>query len=289
MIVRNLVVVLLLLLAGCRKMVYDDFPPFERIPVINGYINDEGIIAVHVSFTASMSLKPIEPVNNALVFISSGDVPIFFIDEAVDGWYVGEVETAPNQSFTIKVTVPGFDDITATTVIPEMPVVYNLNHRQFAGADAEHMLYGSLNFNLRNVPGKPLFYKAAIFQILDTTAQEARIVEMRDHLLLNEGLQIPLFTNELIQGNSYNMTLNYSHNTTAVHHPSQLHPIFLELKAVSRDYYLFHRSMELYKAGRYPAFSLQPIHAVPLYSNTSSGYGIFMAYSTYRSEIFYPQ
>lgn len=284
-----LFLIAVILCFSCREKVSDYFGPFPKKPVINGYITNEGFVAVHVSWSAPVGLDTLRPINNAMVMISEDNVPLMLIDEAEKGWYVAEFEAKPGRFYTCRVSVPGEkEDIFASTRLPLMPQVSNIIHKTQAGRDADNIIYSSFKFSLQNNPSSKSYYKAAVFyRVGDTSEKPSRIVEMYDPLLIREGLNYPVFSNASMAVPQHTITINYSRETTNLI-PGNALPSCLEVMAISEEYFNYLKSIEQYQNGLNPVFGLTGYQAAPVYSNTSNGLGIFCSYSVWRSNYIQP-
>jgi len=112
------------------------------------------------------------------------------------------------------------------------------------------------------------------------------MIEITDPVLLNEGIPIAVFSNEIIQGNSYNITINYT-TGSASSTGTNLFPLILELRSISKNYYQFLKQQYLYERGRYPEFG-SAFTSTNLYSNIIGGYGIFAGFSSIQSDTIFP-
>ncbi len=283
----------LFLLASCHELVLDNFPPFENELVVNGFITNDSLVAVHVSATADIGVAPINGIENARVAVYTGQGDTIQMEHEGEGWYVAGIVPDYGMEYHCEVHAPGYAIVHASSIMPKPPVLQQLVHNPIAGKDEEGTSYPSLSFTFENKPTETGYYEAQIILFHNDEEWQAQMINVNDHLLLNEGLEAALFSNTLINGNAYTMTINYSTGGSGSSGPNgerrtTLYPFILELRAISHDYYQFARSIIIYETGRYPEFGLHANHVFPLYSNTSSGYGVFAAYSVVRSDTIYP-
>ena len=108
-----------------------------------------------------------------------------------------------------------------------------------------------------------------------------------DPVLQGEGLPIHVFSNELIQGNEYTITLNFTNGSFSSSGGGEWiassYPTLLELRSVSYDYYRYAKQKYLYEINFEPEFG-RSNPAFSLYSNIDKGYGIFAGYSAILSD-----
>jgi len=114
-----------------------------------------------------------------------------------------------------------------------------------------------------------------------------------DPVLLNEGLPIAVFSNEMIDGDSYTMLINYTtgsaYNQNNSGWVTELFPVQVELRSVCFNYYTFIKQQYLYEmATDEPFLSVGSVGVFNLHSNVENGYGILAGYSSVKSEIINP-
>jgi hypothetical protein len=284
---------LLIMLSACHKLVQDRFPPFEKTLAISGFVSNDSMVAVHVSTSAEISVTPINGITNAHVMVYAGaDDTIYAVHEG-EGWYVAGIVPEVGREYHCEVTAPGSTVVHASAIMPNPPVLQQLVHTAIAGKDEEGTSYPSLSFTFENNPAETKYYEARIRLFWHDEEWQATLINTNDPILLNEGLPVALFSNELISGNTYTMTINYMTGGAGSSGPygevyTNLYPFIFELRAICYDYYQYARSVEIYKTGRYPEFGLHANHVFTLHSNTSSGFGVFAAYSVVQSDTIYP-
>ncbi|MDO8898694.1 MAG: DUF4249 domain-containing protein [Bacteroidales bacterium] len=288
---RCTILLIMLFLSSCREKVYDDFPPFDKVPTVNSFLTRDSVIAVHVSMATKIEKGSIDGVDNAIVRVfSDNGVDMALLPEG-DGWYKASLSVETGETYHCEVTVPGFSTVFSSPQIPSEPVFLNLQHIAIAGKDEEGTTYPAINFTFNNNPNEVAYYEVVIR--LANSDKSAELLNIVDPVLLEEGLPIALFSNATITGNNYTMVLNYttgSAGSTGVDGEwrTTLYPFVFELRKVSKSYYLHKRSLKLYETGRYPEFALGGNPVFNVYSNVENGYGIFAAYSSILSDTIYP-
>jgi hypothetical protein len=111
--------------------------------------------------------------------------------------------------------------------------------------------------------------------------QEVYPGPVTDPILKSEGLPVFVFSNELIKGNEYTMTLNFTNGSFSSSGDGEwvadTHPTILELRSISYDYYRYAKQRYLYESTFEPEFG-KSNPRFSLYSNIDKGYGIFAGY-----------
>lgn len=276
---------------SCRKLVETENQSFSPAPVINSIIKAGEPISVHVSIASKFDALEIKGVDNAVVKLFADDQFIEQLATFGDGVFVSETTAEQKIKYEIKVSIPGFSEAVCKAKIPAATSITEIEHISVAGKDTEGVTYPAIKFTFHSIPSEEQYFEARIRLFQYESEYNAEIINIVDPVLLNEGLPLTVFSNDLIQNTSYTMTINYitgSSSSSGGSYYSNLYPFMLEIRSVSKDYYLFARQKYLFDTGRFPEFGLSTNTAFPLYSNVENGYGIFIGYSAVVSDTIYP-
>ncbi|MHC1778050.1 MAG: DUF4249 family protein [Lentimicrobium sp.] len=277
--------------AGCRKLVESENQNFTPAPVINSIIKAGEPLNVHVSIASKFNDLEIKGIDNAVVNLFADDVFIEQMASVGDGNYVSETTAEPLKKYEYRVSVSGFSEAVCKALIPTETSISEIEHISVAGKDTEGMTYPAIKFTFHSIPSEEQYFEARIRLFQYESEYNADIINIVDPVLLNEGLPLTVFSNDLIQDTTYTMTINYitgSSSSTGGSYYTNLYPFMLEIRSISKDYYLFTRQKYLYDTGRFPEFGLSTNTAFLLYSNVENGYGIFIGYSAVVSDTIYP-
>ncbi len=270
---------------GCRKLVQDDFPDFPSIPVINSILIADSLLRVHVSLTDKIGNSKLAGIENALVIVASGTNDFDTLTSIGNSFYQAQTVVQPLETYTLRVTIPGYQTIVCSNTIPETPEILAIQHINYAGIDEEGNTYPALKVTFKNKPDEALYFQIAIKLLQYDTVTFAQLIHITDPVLLHEGVPIPVFSNELIKTDSYTMHLNYTSGSQ-----NNIDPLLVELRAISYDYYLYLKQLYLYETGRYPTeVGTGAVTNFNLYSNIEDGYGIFAGYSRVVSDTIQPE
>jgi hypothetical protein len=141
-----------------------------------------------------------------------------------------------------------------------------------------------------------LFYEVEI-RTIQSSRDEMRVEighvhTIVDPVILNEGMPLALFNNELITDTLYTLVLNYTtweaSSSNGGPWRTVLYPFVVELRQVTEDYYRFKKQLYLYEEGRYADGIITSMTNANLYSNIENGYGIFAGYSSFVSDTITP-
>jgi hypothetical protein len=286
-----------LLLAGCYEKVDWDAPPFESKPVMNSILFPGKTVKVHVSLAVPFGA-------NKSIIVEDAEVNLFvdgvFAETLVyhgEGYYQSELVAEIEKEYVCQVHVDKFPVVRGSTIIPKPVKILGFEHINIAGIDEEALTYPAVKITFENNPSVFTCHEV-IINILRTfsgvpTWRRAAILDNIDPVLLNEGLPITLFSNEIIENDSYTMTVNYyTSHYSRDRGPliTHLYPVQVELRTLSNSYYHYTRQLFLYEYNNdEPFFSGTVLTPFTLYSNIENGYGIFTSYSSVTSSIIYPE
>ncbi|MBN2521590.1 MAG: DUF4249 domain-containing protein [Bacteroidales bacterium] len=277
----------ILVLYSCRELVQDEFPYFSPVPTINSILIADSTLKVHVSLAGKID-------TNQLVFIDNAEVLLYVNEQFKDtltyfdkGIYYSSTLVEPLKTYYCEVNIPGYQKVSCSDYLPKPAIISEIVHINQAGKDEEGFTYPAIKFTFNNNPSENLYFEVAIKLIRNRYEKLVELQTITDPVILNEGLPIAVFSNELISGESYSITINYT-TGSASSQGTNLYPLILEFRSVSHDYYQYVKQLYLYEKGRYPDNLASSLTAFPLYSNIHGGYGIFAGYSSIQSDTIYP-
>ena len=286
--------VFVFLLSSCYKKLDWNPPEFEQKPVVNGVIKSGSAITIMVSKAVKFNAEPTPALDNAEVVLYVNNELAETLEYIGDGLYQSELIAQDDNEYRCEVTIPGYPTATCSTVIPKHQNIVKFEHINKAGVDEEGLTYPAVKVTFDNVPNTPVYYEVVIriFEDEDYKGSPDPF-NIVDPVLLNEGLPMAVFSNELIEGSTYTMTINYSmggasyiSNTGWV---TTLYPVQVELRTVSHSYYKFIKQQYLYElTNSEPLLSVGVTGTYNLPSNVQNGYGILTGYSSVTSEIIDP-
>lgn len=287
------VIVLLLATAGCRQKV--DWAPsdFEQKPVVSGVIKNGRPVTVKVSLPVPFNAQNTPEVNNADVLLYVNGEYTETLEYIGDGFYQSELVAQEEKGYRCEVTIPGYPTASCSTHIPKHQSIVKFEHINKAGVDEEGVTYPAVRLTFDNVPDRLIYYEVVIMLINGDYVRRPELLDVIDPVLLNEGLPIAVFSNELIEGSTYTMTINYTTGHASSSNNSgwvtTLYPVQVELRTVCYNYYKFIKQQYLYEQSTSePFLSVGATSNYNLHSNVENGYGIFAGYSSVKSEIIDP-
>jgi len=288
---RNLFFVTLLIFfstTSCRELVTDDFPGFSPVPSVNSILITGKPLKVHVSLAEKLDTNQLTLIKDANIslFIDGNYAEILLPDE--DGIYFSSSKVEPLRTYRLEVNVPGYETITCTEKLPSPSPVLNIIHNNNAGKDEEGMIYPSVTLSFKTNTAERQYYEIVMRLLQHDHESTATLKKITDPVLLNEGLPLTIFSNEVIRDSVYAMTINYFTGSAGFSgnepYHTTLYPMIIELRSCSRNYYQFVKQKYLYDKGRFPEFLAASTNAFPLFSNIPGGFGIFAGYSVVVSD-----
>lgn len=287
---------MVIMLVACREEVIQDFPDFKPVPNINAILVCGEPMLVNVSLADKLDTASLNIVNNAIVSLYANGNFVEELSYISSGFYKSSVLIEPITEYTCKVKMVDHEEISIIQILPTFPKILNIEHTNIAGKNEEGTSYPSITIDFENLQSISLYYEVEI-RFFRSSGDEtetgiAKFHSYEDPVILNEGLPIPLFCNEIIEDKQYQLHLNYTTNGSMSFNNGPmraiLHPFVVELRQVTEDYYRYKKQLYLYKEGRYADGIITSMTNANLYSNVNNGYGIFAGYSSIVSDTITP-
>lgn len=281
----------ILLTFSCRKQVDVDYEEIQPVPVINSLIEAGEVIKAHVSYTAVPEGDQLQGTQQGTVELWVNDEFSRLLSPQRYGWYESTTIAEQGNTYKIRWVYSDTDYVEGSTYIPPSATLSNIEHTEVAGMNEEGVTYPSVSFTIDNIQDGKQYFEVRMRLFRYGSVSNAQLEEIVDPVLINEGLPMWVFSNELIETDSYRMTINYttgSSTSSGGQWITRLFPFVLELRSVSEEYYLFARQKYLYDSGRFPEFGLGANTAFPLYSNIDGGYGLVAGFSSFSSDTITP-
>ncbi|MBN1953149.1 MAG: DUF4249 domain-containing protein [Bacteroidales bacterium] len=267
----------LLIILSCREYVENDFPEYPEMLVVNSILIADSPIKVHVSKSHNMDTSKLQYIDDASIEIFENGELVDQLSYDSNGVYSSDWIVKAGDVYKCLVQVPGYSTIQCIDTVPEHSEFIDIQHIAFAGKSGDGSSYSSISFSFPVDREHTSFYEAKLYVQGGGGNQLTKLI---DPLILSTGLPKPVFTDELVQEDSYTMTLYY--------HNSALRPVLLELRTLSKGYYNYLVSTYLYQQGRYPGFTGGVVPTSQLYSNIEGGLGIYASYSSISSDTIIP-
>ena len=279
--------------SSCRKLVTDKFPDYPQKITVNSIAKAGDPLWVNISLTGNIN-------DSTLVFVDDAVVDLYIngslaetLSYEGDGYYISTVVANENDSLECVVAYKG-DTARCNCIVPQKEIPLGFEYIASAGVDDYGEVLQGVVTNISNIDNRRKYYEINIYTIegpdyYGTTT----LMDMTDPIIKNEGLPLPLFSNELASGESFFVTLKYMTNNhqTIFYNDSVINiirPLLVKFRTVDENYYKFTRMHYLYTEGRYTYGSVDNPVTFNAYSNVENGYGVFAAYTEYVDSIYPP-
>ena len=284
---------LMLFFTSCRQEVDIDYPEFEPLPVINSFIVAGEPVTAHVSIAVGYEGPQLSGCDEATVSLFIDDEFAGIMELQEEGIYFSDSIARPDAKYTLSVDIPGYKTAIGSTNIPPITPLNSFQHINFAGMNEEGVTYPAIEFSFSNTPQDSVYFDSNIILFQNDYIEFADPIYINDSVLLNEGLPLTTFSNNLFRNEQeYTMHINYtswSASSSDQHGwVTNLYPFIFEFRSVSNEYYHYRRQLYLYETGRFPEFGVSSNAAYPLYSNVENGYGIVAGYSYFATDTIKP-
>jgi hypothetical protein len=268
--------VLIVAMPSCDKEVDWEFPSHPPKPTISGIVEAGKPVWVHISLSGSIDSAQLTDVTNAQVNLYENGYLLETLEHTSNGLYTSSSEAQQGNEYKCEVSVPGYELVSATTIVPLAAPIENVKFIK----NAWFNYWGDLQNAVEVTFSK---HDASYLEVVVWSDSERRVTpaNIDDPVLLSEGLDLTLFSTKFVPTDTYTMRINLQIEDDT--------PIVVELRSVCKHYYSYQKQLSLYGDALYPDFFTGALPAIPLYSNVKGGYGIFAGYSKAISDTITPQ
>ena len=297
---------LLFSLSACEQVIEPDLPEHTPRLVLQAFFTPDSTWVAFVGRSAGIleALPERErAVAEATVELLAGDRVIdeleFFEGERVYVWEKGALQAG--ESYSLRVSAPGFATIQATDAIPRPVPTAIASYRTNTSSRSESRISGdfSIKLEIQDPPGETNYYQIRFFRSghrlgryeepfeepfeepvytveESFSTQDPSISADNDVDDLIEGLiTAPFFKDTLFDGQTHAIELSGDYD--APEHTR----FYIQVLYVSETYYEYLKSARLHESTQDNPFA----EPVSVYSNVENGYGIFAGYSSQIFEL----
>jgi len=297
---RYFYIILMLGSSSCSKLICDEFPPFEPVPAINAILVPGRNVNVHVSQVEAIDDTPPLHINEALITLyrngdSVAEMPLFR-----SGLYYSHEPIRAGEIYSCSIRIDGFPDLYCKDSIPSNTRVRITDYTNTAKVNEEGGYNAGVTIEFQDDPTTEDYYEVIIDKRTEYSRYSVYAFDETSEVLLNEGLE-PYFTeslvfsDELMEESNISMTLDFegTNNRKCYYNDSCVfkvfeHALIVELRHVSREYYMFKKDFYFYEKNLYTQFTEGTSTAFSLYSNIENGLGIFAGFTASVDSIWVP-
>jgi hypothetical protein len=278
----TLSIITTLCMMGCEK--YIDFEDEIKKPkiVVNAKINPDSVFKVHLS----RSLSVID--NAELTNIINGNVQVFDNNDQLiesllyqtDGFYRGSFIPSTNSTYSIKVSAPDFDPVSATTYIPGNASIIQVDTSSYTNEEGNRNLKVKITFqddgSIKNYyqlqVGYAQDYNGEIYVYPEYFGSGDVALDLGQ-----ETTDLAVFTDELFDGAQKSIEVYFN--------DYRAYYLYLEitLASVSRDVYFYDRTTQAFGQTQGNPFA----EPVQVYNNIKGGFGIFGGFQKTRYKVYF--
>ncbi len=174
------------------------------------------------------------------------------------------------EKFTLKVIHPEYGTASASQTMPSKPVITQPVYKASAGHDDYGGNFSTLRFDIVDPGGEENFYQVRAWQTDNTGRQYFFGVDTDDPLFQpSYDYNALLVEDKTFDGDSYTVQLKFYNYVDDSRNDVK---VFVEVQSVSKDFYLYARTLEKALEAEDIGFFVEPVQ---VYNNIENGYGIF--------------
>lgn len=271
-----------LLSYSCTREVTIDIPEHNPKPVLNCLFSNDSIFKVHLGMSSSILGEPVLITDGEEIKLFSNNT---FVESLVweNGVYVSATTSQPNVSYQIEWKKDG-NEITSSDYTPELTLIESASYRDSVGIDEFGDNYSECTLVFSDNPNQTNYY---VISLLIYYKTKEEIITYRtnvfssDPIVNAEGLDefepVDLvFSDELINGKTYELKLNYFPYWEAANNKYSL---IVKFRSVSANYYKYSKSLLKHRFYQESSIWNSFGSPVPMFTNIQDGYGIFAGYA----------
>jgi len=269
--------------AACEKEINMELPSTSTKLVVNCLFSPDTVFKVYVSRTAKViGTDAPENIENATVEIYKNGQILETLNHLDKGLYTSVNFPEAGIEYTLKVSAPGYESITATSIIPEKTVLLNVNLNDNAYQGPYSSTYAKISGEFAD-PAAENYYLVEL-TCVDTVYHYSPKIYLVDALNENSiissesPLGIILMTDELFNGKTYQLETYFAN--FVLKYQGEYKKFTLRLKSLSKEAYYYYKTAELQISGEYNPFA-EPAR---VYTNLTNGLGIFAGYNESKVE-----
>lgn len=284
----SIVILATIALLSCKTLITDDFPDFESLPTVNSIFGEGEVISIHLSLTGGLDSLPLSTIDDATVNLYINGEFNEKLKFTENGIYKSKSIVKHSTEYKCEIIIQGYDTIECVQTLPAPRQIIGVELGKDTGMDDDGVSYRSIKIIFKSDPSVlQYFYIGAastdekdpiVDDRLKTSFEFSTMKVITDPVFLNEGLPIPLFSNQIINDSIYSLTY-YVGRTDEIEDYS----FVVELQSISYDYYCYCKQYYLYSESKYSDITGSKAY-LPLYSNITNGYGIFAGFSVSVSD-----
>jgi len=273
--------VLLIISISCSDTIEIDMPTHTSKVVIDGIYKADETIKIHVGESSGIfnNLKP--PIADAIVKLYKNETLLETLtynttNEYYESDNVAEVDT----EYSIVVSTPDFDDVTAVSYTPKPPVLVGWEYLGYENdLEESEWVNHFLRIDIQDDINMNNYYEVlVVISNVENPYEwwnggEKRVDNQQEPVFNNEASPRNIFSDALFNGVTYGLNCKFMT-------PSDVGSFNLNIKlrSVSKNYYDYQKKLVQHLNAQDEGNFLYT-EPVQLFSNIQGGYGVFTGYS----------
>lgn len=274
---------------SCRKVLDIELPSKDGKIVINSFFNNNEQLTVNISKSLHI-LDNVESklLNDAIVNIYEDNVFKEKLTNINNGNYITNFIPSKGKTYKVSVSYSSLKDAYSENSIPattniisvDSSTVYSTNNSGINGNGESNPQYQlKIKFkdpeSIKNYYSLKLYHKNQGYIYKNTNYQDYYPMYFSSNDLIIESWQFnetAYFSDDFIDGKVYEIIINIDKYNL----PYIDNEVIIELNSVSKEYFLYCKSYNLYQSVNNNPFS----EPVQVFNNIENGFGIFAGYSS---------
>ena len=284
-----------LALSGCRKEIKNyEHPDFDPQPTLNAVLQEGKSVWAQITLAQCLDSVHPAPCTDAEVLLYVDGQFAEKLQHRGKGLYLGETRAEAFHEYACKVIVPGFDTLYASTEMPTSPRVFDIKVLEKALVNDEGQVCPAFLITFGNNPNQKQYFSASLDILMKwkdenkgnrdwidgyyvNSSTLSYSYQADDPVLLNEGSEMLVFSNEIIRDTSYSLKVNNDYGPRD-HSTALLGYVVAHMSGLSASAYHYIKSQNaLNEPDAFTNLFLGVITPINLYSNVENGRGVFAA------------
>ena len=278
-------------LCGCEEEVTLDFEMAKSTLVLSSSFFPNQPVVLQVSATRPRGSSPVQAISDATVLLYEGSElaeELTYVppreSEAEGTYRTKAFKPQIGHQYTIHVSAPGYDPVSAVSSIPEPVAITNLQVQNLSQTivDGEALIDYQLLIDYEDPVNQINYYDLRIHQMVVPFKINSHGDTLRSQPYI-KSVSTPLFRNAegriisvLLQDKGGQSVVNVQLQCRIKPSSELLGEVVAELRTVSPEYYFYQRSIS--RPDEIPNSGLRD--PVIFFNNVSSGMGVFAGYTS---------
>ncbi len=275
-----------LLISSCTDNYTYNINNIESRMVVSSFINPDSIIKVSLVIEAGLNENIFEnwfeTIDGADLLLFENDILYDTLNQDSSGMYISDKIIHRNNTYAINCTAYGLDPVNANNTIPKHLTIDTIEFKLIK--EFTNVYLAKMKFT--DPPEEGNKYIIDYGDAIRSITYEDPVFDDWD---ANHGGAIPIFSDELFNGQTYELTFQVNTRIQPAYTGSLYGTITLH--HISEDFYQYAKSYnkQIPKMGDdlLQMFQAGLVEPIPIYSNVQGGLGIFAGFSSDMDSLYF--